>query len=55
MHIEIYIDQGDQVLVTLVPQILSPKENDQASSFIIRSAPGECGVRARIGNGITCH
>lgn len=55
MHIEIYIHQGDQVLLTLVPQILSPKENDQASSFIIRSAPGECGVRARIDNGITCH
>lgn len=37
MHIEIYIHQGDQALKTLVSQILSLKENDQASSFIIRS------------------
>ena len=45
MYIQIYIHQGDQVFLTLGLQTLSLKENYWGCSFMIRSLPGECGIR----------
>lgn len=49
MHIQIYTHPADSALLTLGLRSLSRKEDHRGSSFIIRSAPGERGVRERAG------